>query len=334
MTADLTMKALVVDSFETATFRLAEVLRPRIGDHDVLVRVIASGVNPIDSKIRTGKAPHGGMTAPCILGMDMAGVVEEVGIGVSEFEVGDEVYGLAGGAGGVQGSLAEYMAVDADLLAPKPKNLSMREAAAVPLVALTAYEGLADRAQVQAGDRVLITGGAGGVGHVAVQIAVSAGAEVYATVSAAKSAIVKGYGATPIDRDEPVEQYVQRITGGIGFDLAFDTVGGKPLDDCMSAIRNYGRVASCYGWETHNLKDLSRHGATYSGVFVLLPLLTGERRGHHGWILREITRLIETGQLKPMLDERRFTFASALEAHELVAEGKSNGKVVIDVQPE
>ncbi|WP_263409843.1 zinc-dependent alcohol dehydrogenase family protein [Terriglobus tenax] len=334
MTADLTMQALVVDSFETGLFRLAQVPRPQIGDHDVLVRVIASGVNPIDSKIRTGKAPHGGMTAPCILGTDMAGIVEEVGIGVSEFEVGDQVYGLAGGAGGEQGSLAQYMAVDADLLAPKPKNLSLHEAAAVPLVALTAYEGLADRAQVQAGDRVLVTGGAGGVGHMAVQIAASAGAQVYATVSAGKAEIVRGYGATPIDRDEPVTEYVQRITEGVGFDLAFDTVGGKPLDDCMSAIRNYGRVASCYGWGAHDLKSLSRHGATYSGVFVLLPLITGERRGHHGWILREITRLIETGQLKPMVDDRRFTFANALEAHELVESGKSSGKVVIDVQPE
>ncbi|NUQ27294.1 MAG: zinc-dependent alcohol dehydrogenase family protein [Acidobacteriaceae bacterium] len=331
MTADMTMKALVVDSFETGAFRIAEVPQPQIGDHDVLVRVHASGVNPIDSKIRTGKAPHGGMTAPCILGTDMAGVVEAVGIGVSEFEVGDEVYGLAGGAGGIQGSLAEYMAVDADLLAPKPKSLSMREAATLPLVSLTAYEGLADRAQVQAGDRVLVTGGAGGVGHIVVQMAVSAGAEVYATVSAAKAEIVRSYGATPIDRDEPVEQYVQRHTGGVGFDVAYDTVGGKPLDDCMAAIRNYGRVASCYGWGAHDLKTLSRHGASYSGVFVLLPLLTRERRGHHGWILREVTRMVEQGKLHPMVDERRFTFETALEAHELVESGKANGKLVIDV---
>ncbi|MGO4210824.1 zinc-dependent alcohol dehydrogenase family protein [Terriglobus sp. 2YAB30_2] len=325
------MKALVVDSFETGAFRIAEVPQPQIGDHDVLVRVHASGVNPIDSKIRTGKAPHGGMTAPCILGTDMAGVVEAVGIGVSEFEVGDEVYGLAGGAGGIQGSLAEYMAVDADLIAPKPKSLSMREAGTLPLVSLTAYEGLADRAQVQAGDRVLVTGGAGGVGHIVVQMAVSAGAEVFATVSESKAEIVRGYGATPIDRDEPVDQYVQRHTGGVGFDVGYDTVGGKPLDDCMAAIRNYGRVASCYGWGAHDLKALSRHGASYSGVFVLLPLITGERRSHHGWILREVARMVERGKLRPIVDERRFTFETALEAHELVESGQANGKIVIDV---
>jgi NADPH:quinone reductase-like Zn-dependent oxidoreductase len=184
---------------------------------------------------------------------------------------------------------------------------------------------------VQAGDRVLVTGGAGGVGHIVVQMAVSAGAKVFATVSDAKAEIVRSYGATPIHRDEPVEEYVQRYTGGVGFDVGYDTVGGKPLDDCMAAIRNYGRVASCYGWGAHDLKALSRRGASYSGVFVLLPLLTRERRGHHGWILREVTRMVEQGKLRPMIDERRFTFETALEAHELVEGGKAKGKIVIDV---
>ena len=129
---------------------------------------------------------------PAILGTDLAGIVEAVGDGISKFKVGDEVYGLTGGVRGLPGSLAEYSAVDADLLALKPKNISMREAAALPLVFLTAWEGLVDRAGVHAGQSVLIQGGAGGVGHVAVQIARAFGADVFATASAAKLKIEIG----------------------------------------------------------------------------------------------------------------------------------------------
>jgi len=151
----------------------------------VLVKIKASGVNPIDYKIRLGQAPYAMPELPAIIGTDLAGVVEAVGEGVTQFQVGDEVYGLTGGVRGLQGSLAQYAAVDANLLAIKPRNLSMREAAALPLVTLTAWEGLVDKAAVKAGDRVLVHGGAGGVGHVAVQLAKVFGADVYATVSPA-----------------------------------------------------------------------------------------------------------------------------------------------------
>jgi NADPH2:quinone reductase len=130
------------------------------------VRIKASGVNPLDLKIRSGSAPHARHPLPAILGMDLAGIVEQVGPGVTGFKAGDEVYGLTGGIGGLQGSLAEFAAVDADLLARKPSSLDMREAAAVPLVVITAWEGLVDRANVQAGQTVLIHG-AGGVGQMA-----------------------------------------------------------------------------------------------------------------------------------------------------------------------
>jgi len=148
---------------------------------EVLVRIRASGLNPLDAKIRAGQAAHAKQPLPAVLGLDMAGVVEEVGEGVSAFRCGDEVYGMTGGVGGLQGSLAEFVAADADLLAHKPKALSMREAAALPLSAITAWEGLVDRAQVHRGQTVLIHAGAGGVGHVAVQIALAFGATVFAT---------------------------------------------------------------------------------------------------------------------------------------------------------
>ena len=160
-------------------FSVTSLERPTPASGQVLVRIKASGVNPLDLKIRAGQAAHARHPLPATLGIDLAGVVEATGADVSGFRKGDEVYGMTGGVGGIQGSLAEFAAVDAALLAPKPSNLTMREAAALPLIFITAWEGLVDRAQVQAGQKVLIHGGAGGVGHAAVQLARSFGAEVF-----------------------------------------------------------------------------------------------------------------------------------------------------------
>jgi NADPH:quinone reductase-like Zn-dependent oxidoreductase len=169
------MKALMIDG-KDAPFRLADLPRPVPGAGQVLVRIHASGVNPLDTKIRGGAAAHARHPLPAILGMDLAGVVEAVGPAVDRFRPGDEVYGMAGGVGGVQGSLADYAAADAALLARKPAKLTMRQAAALPLIVITAWEGLVDRANVAPGQKVLIQGGAGGVGHVAIQIALARGA--------------------------------------------------------------------------------------------------------------------------------------------------------------
>src|ERR1700712_450656 len=174
------MRAVLIESAK-APFSDCQIPRPVAGPGQVLVEIVASGVNPLDTKIRAGAAAHAKHPFPAVLGMDMAGVVRSVGAGVERFRVGDEVYGLTGGVAGLQGSLAEFAAVDADLLALKPANLSMREAAALPLIAITAWEGLVDRAHTGPGQKVLVHGGAGGVGHVAVQLAVALGAEVFAT---------------------------------------------------------------------------------------------------------------------------------------------------------
>ena len=332
MTASSTMRAAVLDEYNSP-FRFAEIERPKPAAGQVLVRIKASGVNPLDTKIRTGNGAHAKQPLPAILGMDMAGVVEELGAGATGFSVGDEVYGLTGGVGGLQGSLAEFAAVDADLLAKKPANVTMRQAAAIPLSFITAWEGLVDRANVHAGQKVLIHAGAGGVGHVAVQIARARGAEVFATVSPEKKAIVESYGAVPIDyRSTCVEQYVAAHTGGEGFDVVYDTVGGATLDDSFVAAKVYtGHVLSSLGWGPHKLAPLSFRGATYSGVFTLLPMLTGRGRAHHGEIMREATKLVEAGLLTPLVDERRFTLGTALAAHSLVESGRALGKVVVDI---
>ncbi|MEO3405713.1 zinc-dependent alcohol dehydrogenase family protein [Mucilaginibacter sp. CAU 1740] len=327
-----TMQALIAPE-ANASFTLTEVERPVAAEGQVLVSIKASGVSVLDNKIRTGKGGHAKQPLPAILGMDFAGVVEAVGAGVTRFKVGDEVYGLAGGIGGLQGTYAEYSAFDADLLAVKPSTLSMRQSASMPLNFITAWEGLVDRAKVQAGQKVLVHGGAGGVGHLAVQIAKAYGADVYATGSTAQQQYIESIGATFIDyREKTVEQYVNEYTNGEGFDIVYDTLGGATLDASFAAARFYtGHVVSCLGWGEHKLAPLSFRGATYSGVFTLMPMITGKGRKHHGEIMEEVTKLAEAGKLIPLVDERAFTLATANEAHEILENGKANGKLVIDV---
>jgi NADPH:quinone reductase len=331
MSADATMTALVLEAHGEPLHARA-LPKPVPGPGEVLVRIAASGVNPLDLKIRAGAAGHARHPLPAILGIDLAGVVEQVGPGVTRFRAGDAVYGMTGGVGGVQGSLAQFAAVDADLLAHKPTTLSMAEAAALPLIAITAWEGLMDRAQVAAGQTVLVQGGAGGVGHVAIQIARAAGATVFATGRATQAETIARLGATPIDfESHTVEDYVARHTAGRGFDVVYDTVGGAGLDASFAAVGRFGHVVSALGWGTHALAPLSFKAASYSGVFTLIPLLTGEGRPHHGEILEQVGRFAEQGQIRPILDPRRFAFADIEAAHAAVADRTAAGKVVITI---
>jgi NADPH2:quinone reductase len=325
-----TMKAAVLETYGTP-FRIADIPVPTPRSGEVLVRISASSVNPLDTKIHAGAADHARHPLPAILGIDLAGTVEAVGSAVTDFRIGDEVYGMAGGVGGLQVTLAEYVAVDADLLAVKPANLSMREAAALPAVVITAWEGLVDRMVVGAGETVLIQGGAGGVGHVAVQLAHAFGAEVFATGSAHSRALIESLGATFIDRAEPVSDYVLRLTGGRGFDRVYDTVGGAALDASFQAVRRFGHVVSCLGWGTHGLAPLSFKEATYSGVFILPPLLSAEGRRHHREILEQARGLVESGRLVPVLDERRFTLNNMCDAYRTIRASGARGKLVVDI---
>ena len=330
MQGGATMRAVVLEEFG-APLRIRDVARPAPVAGQVLVRIEASGVNPLDTKIYAGKAPHARHPLPAILGIDLAGTVVAVGDGVTAFRPGDEVYGMTGGVGGVQGSLAQYATVDATLLALKPAHLPMREAAALPLVFITAWEGLVDKAQVHAGQHVLVHGGAGGVGHIAVQIARARGATVAATGSFRSQPAIGMLGAEFIDRTEPVASYVARHTHDRGFDIVFDNVGGATLDDSFHAVARGGHVVSALGWGTHALAPLSFKSASYSGIFTLLPLLTGEGRTHHGEIMREATRLVETGALKPSVDPRHFTLETVLDAYRVLEAGEARTKLVIDV---
>ena len=315
--------------------RLFSIARPDAGAGQVQVRIHASGVNPLDTKIYAGTAPHARHPLPAILGLDLAGVIEAVGYGVERFRLGDEVYGMTGGVGGHPGSLAQFAVVDADLLAIKPTNLSMRESAALPLVFITAWEGLVDRAAVRANQTVLVHGGAGGIGHIAVQIANTLGAKVFSTGSQRQRDQIESLGATFIDyASERVTDYVDRLTGGLGFDVIFDTVGGATLDASFEGVRRFGHVVSALGWGTHALAPLSFRAATYSGIFTLLPLLTNVGRAHHGEIMGQATRLVEAGRVRPRLDPRRFTLDSVGEAYEALTSRAARGRLVVDTLPD
>jgi NADPH2:quinone reductase len=306
------MRAVVLEK-TGQPLRLTTVASPEAGPGQVRVRVHASGVNPLDVKIHAGEAAHARQPAPAVLGLDLAGVVTALGPGVDRFRVGDEVYGMVGGVGGVPGTLVDETAVNAELLAKKPAKLTMREAAALPLVVITAWEGLVDRAAVTAGEKVLVIGG-GGVGGIVVQLARALGAE-----------------PTVAGRDDVVADLVTQHTGGHGFDVVYDTVGGAALDGAFTAVRRFGRVVSCLGWGTHALAPLSFRAASYSGVFTLLPLLTGEGQDHHGEILARAAELADAGKLTAHLDPRHFALGVADEAHRVVASGEARGKIVVDV---
>jgi len=331
MTIHATMTALRLEA-AGQPLRLETVERPVAGPGQVLVRIAAAGLNPLDGKIRAGQGAHARQPAPAILGIDMAGHVESVGAGVEGFEPGDAMYGMTGGVGGVQGSLAQYAAVDARLLAHAPSTLVLTDAAALPLVFITAWEGLVDRANVRAGQNVLVIAGAGGVGSMAVQLAAARGARVFATGSIAQQAIIESLGATWIDRDTPIEVVVETHTAGEGFDIVYDTLGGATLDAAFVAARRYGgHVVSSLGWGTHALAPLSFRAATYSGVFTLMPLLSGKGREHHGEIMAEASMLVDAGKLRPVLSAQRFVLAEGNAALDLVESGRAGGKVVVVV---
>lgn len=333
MAGEKTMQAWVLRGFGgPEQFERMEIPRPELKPGHVLVRVAATSVNPADLKIRDGRSAAIAPPAPMVLHMDVAGVVEAVGEGVADLAVGDEVYGCAGGVGGIPGALADFMLADARLLARKPASLSLREAAALPLVALTVWEGLHWKTVVRPGDRVLVHGGTGGVGHVAVQAAKETGAEVTATASTPeKRELARSLGAHHVVdyRAEPVAAYVDRLTGGRGFDLVFDTVGGDVLAQSFEAARPNGTVVSILTRGTFDLAPVMQKALSLHGVLMLLPMLSGEGRERHGRMLREVAERVDAGRLRPLLDPTRFTFDQAADAHRRAESGEQVGKVVL-----
>ena len=329
------MKAMVLNEYgDSATFQLTKVAQPSVRAGHVLVGVAATSVNTVDTMIRQmGKDLPLSPDLPAVLGMDFAGTVEAVGEGVTHFSPGDEVYGCAGGLADLQGSLAEYMVVDANLIAHKPKSLSMREAAALPLVGITAFEGL-QRANVHAGQKVLVHGGTGGVGHVAVQLARHLGAEVCATISGDKQAdIIEQYGATAINyKAEKVVNYVAKHTDGKGFDVVYDSVGGANMINSFEAAALNGNVVTTVSMLELDLSPVHFKGLSIHVVFMLIPMLHNHKREEHGVILAKLSEIVDAGALKPLMDETQFSLADVGKAYARLSSGQAIGKVVVEIQ--
>lgn len=334
MSLPATMRAMRITGFgdPDAVFAPAELPVPRPRRGEVLVRVAATSVNPADVKIRR----NGGALAPAsgVLGMDVAGTVVALGEGVEGYRVGDRVFGCAGGLGELQGALAEYMTADVRLLAPAPASIPLREAAALPLVSITAYEGLFDRARVKAGDRVLVLGAAGGVGHVVTQLAAQAGARVAAQVSSTdKAALAREFGADEIvmRHEETLEAAARRLTGGIGFDVVFDATGLDNFQQAFAAARPQGQVVSLVTRMTVDLSLVHARALSLHAVFMLVPMIHGLGRERHAQILRDIAARVDAGELRPLVDPRRYALADVAQAHARSEAGEAYGKLVIDV---
>jgi len=333
------MKAFILDGYAKAgALRFGEMPEPAVRDNDVLVQVHAASINVLDSKIRNGEfkflLPY---RLPLILGNDVAGIVVRVGSGVRRFKVGDEVYARPDTLR--IGTFAELIAINEDAVAHKPKALSMEEAASIPLVALTAWQVLVERANLRKGQKVLIHAGSGGVGTIAIQLAKHLGAHVATTTSAANADWVKRLGADVVidyGKDD-FEKVLQ------GYDVVLNSLGADVLEKSLRVLKPGGKLISISGppdpafakdieasWFLKQVmrllsyrirKKANRSGVSYSFLFMKA---SGDQ-------LREIGSLIDAGAIRPVVD-KVFPFASTNEAMAYVDKGRAKGKVIVSVR--
>lgn len=318
------MRAMVITRFGgTDVFERREVPDPTPGPNQLLVRVFVSGTNPVDAKLRADGS-WAGITPPCVLGYDASGVVEAVGVGVTAFKPGDEVFYTPEIFGNPSGTYAELSVVNEAIVARKPKGLSHAQAAAIPLAGGTAYEAVVRRLAVRVGETVLIHGGAGGVGSFAVQIARAAGAKVIATASPQHHELLRQLGAhVTVDyrKEKPVE-IALRETGGVGVDAAFDVVGGESVLRTLPAVRPFGRIATILG-PSGDLTPLYLKNQTLHGVFLM------RERAR----LEALATLCERGAIVPWVD-RELPLDEVARAHERLDSGHGRGKWVLRVTQE
>jgi NADPH2:quinone reductase len=335
------MKAIVAtEQGSPDVLTMTDLPLPEPGAGQVRVKMMATSLNPIDAKVRKARLPMTPSAFPAILHTDLAGVIDAVGVGVTTFGLGDEVFGFSGGfrgpQGDIAGALAEYALADAALIAHKPATLDFRQSAALPLVAVTAWKALFEKVTITPASKVLITGGGGGVGYIAVQLASLAGADVVAVTRSPESAafaFAAGAGACLDLAETTPQDIVDAHTGGKGFDVIFDTVGGEALDAAFKMIRPSGDVVTIVGAATHMLAPLYLKGANLHMVLVLTPIMFGTEKEKQGEILRRIARLADNGVLTPRLDPQHFALADAADAHRKFEAGEAKGKLIIDISP-
>ena len=302
--------------------------------HHLLVKLAAAGVNPIDTKLRAKPVYYPGKL-PAILGCDGAGIVEETGSAVTRFKVGDAVYFCNGGIGDEPGNYAEYTTLHEDYCAAKPANLGLQDSAALPLVLIAAWESLVERANLRAGQTILIHAAAGGVGHVAVQLAHHLGARIAVTVSDDKKAgLVQGLGAEKIIHyhEQDFVQEVLNWTGGSGVDVVFDTVGGDTFLRSLNASRIGGKVVSLLSTPLSladtQLARLRNLSLCYELMLTPQVMKLHDERVRQRKILELGAQLVETGKLG-VLVSHKLPLGNAAEAHRLIEQGGDIGKIIL-----
>jgi NADPH2:quinone reductase len=328
------MKAIMMTAIGNPdVLELHDIDEPEISTAtQIKVRLKAAGVNPVDTKIRRNGLLFGN-PLPAVLGCDGAGEVVATGSAVSQFKPGDKVWFCHGGLGREQGNYAEYTVIDQRWVSLMPQTSSFIEAAAMPLVLITAWGALFDRGGLQSGQTVLIHAGAGGVGHVAIQLAKLKGARVITTVSSEQKAeFAKAMGA-----DEAIlytqgsfVDAVNTLTGGKGANLVFDTVGAEVFKESISATAHFGRLVTLLDPGELNLAEARMRNLLIGFELMLTPMLRDlhEERDKHVEILKQCAQWLEQGLLKTHIS-KQLPLAEAAKAHELIETGHSTGKIVL-----
>ena len=334
------MRAFIVDKYAKDGLRAADVPEPKVGRRDVLVRVSAASINPLDKMTRNGEFRQLiKRKLPFVLGHDMAGVIAEVGGDVRDFNVGDEVYARPRDLR--IGTFAEYIAIDQDDVAPKPTSLTLQEAAAVPLVALAAWQILVDRAHLQPGQKVLVHAGAGGLGSTVIQLAKHLGGAVATTTSPATADLVRNLGADVVV-DYTTQDFSQMLSG---YNLVIDSLGGQNLEKSLTVLRPGGLAIGVAGPPDAGFAKQLGAPAILGVVMTQLSRKVRKQAKAlgvryefffmqaNGSQLRELGALYEAGALRPVIDTT-FPFEQTPEAMAYVEQGRTKaGKVIVTMEP-
>ena len=333
------MKAILMTAAGSPdVLQLREVPKPDLpSPHHVRVKLAAAGINPLDTKLRTQPVSYPD-NMPAILGCDGAGIVDAIGNGVTRCKIRDAVYFCNGGLGDEPGCYAEYTTLHEDYCAAKPANLSLQESAALPLVLITAWEALVERVNLQAGQTILIHAAAGGVGHIAVQLAHHLGARIAVTVSdAGKAGLVHGLGAEKIIRyrEQDFVQESLNWTNGLGVDVVFDTVGGDIFLRSLNAARVGGKIVSLLATPLQladvQLARLRNLSLCYELMLTPQVMKLHDERVRQRKILEQGARLVEAGKLGVLVD-RILPLEEAAQAHRLIEQGGVIGKIVLTLE--
>jgi len=326
------MKAIIIDNVGDVTeFKVSEYQKPTINDNQVLLKVEGTNINPADLMMRQGHLPLIN-EFPVILHTDVVGTITEIGKNVNNFSVGQRVLGFAGVINGRQGALADFMPVNENQIVLAPNNISVKKIAALPMISVTAWEAVVEKANVKAGEKILIHGGVGGVGHMAVQIAKSFGATVYTTIGSEddkKLALSLGADYAINYKTQTVEEYTKEYTNDSGFDVVIDTVGGANFETSLKATAAYGRLVSTYLWGKVDMTEAANKSINVFPINIWIPMAANIRPTYHSNMIKNVVELILKGKLKPLVNEKEFSFNEVAEAHKY-AESKSGvGKIII-----